>query len=386
MTALRVALLATFSLHASACSDQASRGVTAARAAIVNGEVSDEADDAVVKLVVLDPSSGGRSLCSGSLVAPNIVLTALHCVGSYSAFGSFSCDAKGVLNTSTPPDGEIGAPVDPGGIEIYLGSLPADVPDAYGKKVFGSGSQVICRNDLAFVVLDRTLEAPVLSMRLARSMMRRESMRVVGYGLTEMTSSTGRHRRAGVLVSDVGTDGTSAGSGSAAPNTFVLGPGACQGDSGGPAISEETGAVTGVYSLSAGISCEYDQVRNIYTQLAPFKALAERTFEFAGQTPLVEVVDSAGAGGESGVAGQPSAGSGFGGATGTGGVLQTGGATGIAGSETTGGRGVDEGSGSRRDSSCTFSVSGLRSSGTAAGAVLAFVAAIAALRRRQRAS
>ena len=272
------------------CAQSVDSPIGVERAAIVGGELSNDTEDAVVLITV--PSTA--TLCSGTLVAANVVMTALHCVAQYNPFGTFSCDTQGVLITSTPPDGEVGATVEPAEIQIHLGGVPDAVPDAYGSRVFGSGSGVICRNDIALVVLDRSLSAPSVALRVARSTRRGEPMIVVGYGQTENTGSVGRFRRAGVVVADVGSSVTGVTSGSAAPNTFVLGPGACQGDSGGPALSEETGAIVGVYSLSAGISCTSSLIRNVYTQVAPYSALINRAFDAAGTQPNVEPANGGG--------------------------------------------------------------------------------------------
>lgn len=358
----------------------------ASRSAIVNGEPSDEQDDAVVKVIV--PSE--QALCSGTLVAPNLVVTALHCVATYNAFGVFSCDTKGVLVTSSPPDGELGAPVAAEGIEVHLGATPDSVADAYGKRVFGSGSQVICRNDIAFVVLDRDLDAPLAPLRRQQATVRNEVMRVVGYGQTEMPVSIGRHRRDGVLVTAVAPVGTTPGSGNAAPNTFVLGPGACQGDSGGPALDAETGALTGVYSLSAGISCEYEQIRNVYTNVAAFSSLVDRAFEFAGHTPIPEPGH---AGNGSGGAGNGSTGGGAG-TTGSSGSANASGGAHSGGSETSGGSSpqagssssggvMGEGSGSRRDSSCALKAPPGTISGIGGAMATIALMGLMALRRRR---
>ena len=74
----------------------------------------------------------------------------------------------------------------------------------------------------------------------------------------------------------------------AAPRTFVLNEGPCHGDSGGPSFDETTGALLGVYSVTAGSSCTGIGIRNVYTSLAPFSALALDAFVAAGAEPLLE--------------------------------------------------------------------------------------------------
>ncbi len=265
------------------------RGGSSAQA-IVDGEPSDERDDAVVMLRSSPPDTGEQA-CTGTLVAPNLVLTALHCVAYYTG-GAFSCKSDGSLSTNIPGNGEIGAPADPAKIEVYSGVVPNEgEPVAYGAAVFGTGAPTICRNDFAAVVLDRALDLPIAPIRLERTVERAERMLVVGYGMTEEGTLGERRRRSGVLVSDVGPASDASPTGTAAPRTFVLTEGACFGDSGGPAFSEETGALTGVYSLAAGMSCTAPNVRNVYTRIAPFRDLILKAFEAAGAEPELEPPD-----------------------------------------------------------------------------------------------
>jgi hypothetical protein len=154
----------------------------------VHGEPSDEAEDAVVRVMI--PSQ--EALCSGSLVAPNIVLTALHCVAYYDTFGTFGCDNQGVLTSTTPGGGQVGMPVEPGDVHVDFGAQPDNTPDAYGVRIFGSNSTEICRNDIALVVLDRDLPIAPLAMRLERETARGEKMLVVGFGQTDQPISEGR--------------------------------------------------------------------------------------------------------------------------------------------------------------------------------------------------
>lgn len=255
---------------------------------VVNGQSSDDASEDGVVYILSSPPGFSPSFCSGTLIAPNLVATALHCV-TYTELGFFSCAADGTVEPVNPGDGNVGALAPPDRVEIFVGAqLPAE-PSAVAARLLGTGSTQICRNDLAFIVLDRNLDAPVAPVRLSGEVRRNESVRVAGYGETEVSgATTSRHTRAGVRIVDVGptTDGEP--TGTAAPRTFVVNEGPCHGDSGGPAFSEETGALLGVYSLAAGPSCTGVGIRNVYTSLLPFSQLALQAFEAAGAEPLLE--------------------------------------------------------------------------------------------------
>lgn len=348
--------------------------VDAARAPIVNGEPSVEADNDVVE-VTSRPTGGTPQACSGTLVAPNIVLTALHCVATYSG-GDFSCNPDGTLMTSIAGGGMLGQLAEPGQIEIRVGLIPGKDPDAYGAKLFGTGTNQICRNDLALVVLDRDLDLPLAAMRLERGVELGELNRVIGYGASEnTTTSAGRMERAGVRIIDRGMDAGGSKTGTAAPRTVVVGQGPCHGDSGGPLLSEETGAVVGVYSLVSGASCTSIGVRNVYTRLQPFAALIQSAFDFAAQTPILEPGAGNGAGGGAAEGGDSSSG---------GGDL-VGGATSVAGAATAGTGTRPGGSGSSQDGSCACRAAGTRPRAPLALGALALLG-IWAVRRRAAAS
>ena len=346
------ASLAIVAVALSACSDETiDPTVGVYRSAIINGEPSDASEDDIVD-VLSQVSDTAFLRCSGALIAPNVMLTALHCVTYQSdPRAAFSCSSDGTLTSGTPGAGELGGTTLPSQVHVFVGATHDGEPDAYGRRVFGSGSMQICRGDIAAVVLDRDLGQDFNAVRLGRSVALGESMRVVGYGQTEDGSSGERRRRTGRRVLDVGAVGADPGSGTTAPNTFVIGEGACHGDSGGPALSEETGAVTGVYSLSAAASCTATGVRNTLTLVSPYEGMVREALEFAGREPVEEV------GG------------------GTGGMPPTGGSGGSAA--------LGEGSGSREDPSCACRTSGGRTH-TEYGLLGLFFATFTAARRRTR--
>jgi hypothetical protein len=298
----RVGLIAS-ALWLAACGGPAyEESLTVERAPVVYGQRSTSADDTVVSITTKPPGSTPTA-CSGVLVAPNVVLTAIHCVAQFTG-GTFGCNSDGTISPSKPGDGALGELASPDQVVIRVGVNPTSTEiDALGMKVFGTGTNQICRNDFAIVVLDRDLALPLSSLRLARGVELGEAMRVVGYGATEMSGTSGRFERDRLHVTDRGQDAGGATGSNAAPRTLVVGEGPCHGDSGGPIFSDETGAVVGVYSLADGPSCTALGVRNTYTRLAPFADLIQSAFEFAGHTPILEPGDdaagNAGAGGAS---------------------------------------------------------------------------------------
>jgi MYXO-CTERM domain-containing protein len=347
------------------------------RAAIVNGERSTAADDAVVN-VVSRPTGSAAQSCTGTLVAPNIVLTALHCVAQFSG-GNFGCTPDGTLSAEHAGDGALGELARPEQVEIRIGVYPATAPDAYGAKLFGTGSNQICANDFAIVVLDRDLNLPLRAMRLERGVDLGEAIRVVGYGATESSSTVGRFARENLTVIDRGQDAGGSATNDAAPRTLVVGQGPCHGDSGGPAFSQATSALVGVYSLVSGASCTAVGVRNVYTRLEPFADLVNSAFAYASQAPVLEGAEngSAGEAGEAGSAGSSSSSAGSGG-------VESGGASNTSGAADTASGGLQRpaGSGSRQDANC-----GCRAARSAPSwplGLAASVAALALLRRRRR--
>jgi hypothetical protein len=286
------ALLGAF---AAACGDaggMADGNATSRSEAVFGGELSGPEDDAVVRVVARQPKPYYPMSCTGTLLAPNLLVTALHCVAVFDALGRFECRSNGSLEPSLG-GGWIGEPVEPELIDVYFGPTLPPVAAAHGLSVFGVSSTSVCLDDIAFVVLDTALPSRGLPVRIEPRVQKGETMTVIGYGLNE-TPEVDRARRSGVPVLDVGPDDTSTGLGTAAPRTFILGDGGCVGDNGAPALSDETGAVTGVFAFPIGGECtEQSGARGWFTQLAPYTRLLESAFELAGAEPRTDAQASA---------------------------------------------------------------------------------------------
>jgi hypothetical protein len=249
--------------------------IAARSAGILDGEASGVENDAVVATFSSSEAGIGYS-CTGALIAPNLLVTAVSCISAQSP-APFTCTPDGELENEGSGGGELGELFAPERIEVSVGPERGDEPAALGQSILGTGTTIVCRNDLAFVVLDRSLEGvPILPVRLTGAVQQGDSVTAIGYGLNEGSLGT-RFRAEELEVLDVGVP----------PRTFTIGFGPCIGDFGGPALATETGAVVGVLSLSNG-DCQSDLARNVYTELAPFEELALRAFEAAGAEPLLE--------------------------------------------------------------------------------------------------
>jgi hypothetical protein len=326
--------------------------------AIVGG-ATDTTDKAVFGIVI-----NGMALCSGSLIAPNLLLTARHCVADLS-----TGDAPITCGTST-----FEAPFPP---SAFVTTYDADLNDgASTNSAFGIAEvrvppdSAFCGNDIALLILDDNVPSatiPTLEPRLGEGPQTNEAFRAVGYGLNNPNDTQGisagvRRNNVGSLA--VGCVGSTECSGSGAMNSeWAAYAPICHGDSGGPALDAE-GRVIGVASR-ADETCEI----GLYSAVATWKDLILDAADdaadrggyapptWAGGEPMTDGgVPAAGAsaGGSSGTAGSSgrggSAGAGKGGASnagagGSGGT--TGNAGGAGGSGGLGGRGATAGEAGR---------------------------------------
>ncbi len=249
--------------------------------AVVGGVESGVEDDAVVALA----NPGG--VCTGTLVADNLMLTARHCL-TLGSPSQVACSADGL---SLDPSMEWVGDYPPDQTAVFVGAgAPTDqdrAPAAYGARIFSTGSESICRNDIALVLLDRRLSnTPILPLRLLTGVSVGEEVSVVGYGMTGTLGESGRWRRDELSVLEVGKSAYSNEPSILIDRTFAVGTGPCSGDSGGPALSS-AGAVMGVFSLSA-TDCTLDGAWNVFTQVAPFYDLVSEAFVAAEAEPWFE--------------------------------------------------------------------------------------------------
>jgi hypothetical protein len=272
------------------CTAQASEGgavevavaTDTAEPAIFGGDRDDD-DRAYAGVVALRVGvSGTFELCTGALVAPNVVLTARHCV-TKNTTASVSCDENGRSANGPHVVGDEA----PATIGVFTGPTPSlsRRPAAFGRAIVAPQGAYLCDADIALVVLDRALDVAVLPVRLEAKAQAGEAIRAVGYGQNDAGLPIGtRFRREGVVVLGQGK-GLSASKTPLGEHEFEVGRSICQGDSGGPAISATTGAIVGV--VSRGGKCD-DDFGHIYTTTAGFEAMFDQAFRIAGGAPVLE--------------------------------------------------------------------------------------------------
>jgi hypothetical protein len=264
--------------------------------AIIDGIPSTGAQDFVVEVV--HPVSGGAFVCSGSLVAPNLILTARHCVTATPDLG-FSCDTSG----NGTDGGALGADYEPSSVFVYVGlDAPGELTSPAGQatRFFHDDATNVCNHDLALLEVSPPITGvPIATLDLDSTLSAGQALTAVGWGVTGDGGPPGERQQLGSIPILAVGPATQASGYDLGPSEFDVGQSICQGDSGGPAL-DAANAIVGVVSRGGNgadaaspnpaTTCVGAGTVNIYTETAAFRDVILNAFAAVGSVPtLVEV-------------------------------------------------------------------------------------------------
>jgi secreted trypsin-like serine protease len=200
--------------------------------AVVGGVVSRDALGARASTVRIETSRG--ELCSGAVIAPEIVLTAAHCLMGGGSISVVSLDARFRARRQ---------------LVVAVLPHPSFVPGTTPRTQPGT--------DLALLRLAQPLPGDIEPLTLGSGLWQGETITMAGYGLSaENNKRTARRLRETQLVNagNYTTQNTVKVAVDAEARGETEGAGACRGDSGGPVLrgGARSRELVGIVSWSSG--------------------------------------------------------------------------------------------------------------------------------------
>ena len=293
--ALGFAVAALCAVAAAACSDvgsnvsQAPEGRASSQAeAIVGGQIDTMRPDV---LILQDDTLAGFR-CTATLIAPNLAITARHCVGKRGV-GTTLCRGDATDNGAQSLPNYVGdAPASP----MFFAASPSSPLLARGSVIYDDGATTTCAHDVALIALDRSIAGITPSPLRRTPLAQGDALIAVGFGWTDRNATVNATERMRGLthvlaLGPVVYSFKPLGNQAATSELVAIAPGevgveglTMTGDSGGPAF-DATG------QLAAIVSRGYSDALygpGTFTSIAAHLATIDAALKATGNAPAAD--------------------------------------------------------------------------------------------------